>query len=471
MKTKTQSRLLTVWALVIAVILTGSTYAQHGHNEYRPEEVVCAMAPGYTIDSINAAFGTTVKSHLIQTDCYLLMIPSGQNADSLAAVIAARPDVLYCSPNFYIDAPEPFQRSSPFLDDQLTGDVETQTAAVSLDMTSVHTLATGVNVDIAVIDGGVNFTHPEFTTDSVALISGWDYIDDDPVANDEPGGACSGHGTFVAGILKLVAPESRMHAYRVLDTTGRGTGFAIAAAVLRAVDDGCRVINLSLGMVGVDDALDEALKYAKMNDVMVVASAGNDSTAENTIFPFPASHAYCLAVAALDTLNIKAIFSNYGLKVDYCAPGTGIYAPYMDTSYAWWDGTSFATPFVTGLAALLISRDPTLNWEQIDTLIAASAVNVDSLNPGFEGLLGHGLIDMVAALEALDPLLIGDANTDSIINIGDAVFIINYIFRSGPPPIRLVAADANCDGRINVGDAVFIIRYLFSSGPAPCSAG
>jgi subtilisin family serine protease len=229
------------------------------------------------------------------------------------------------------------------------------------------------------------------------------------------------------------------------------------------------VINLSLGMIGVDDALDEALKYAKMNNVLVVASAGNDSTAENTIFPFPASHAYCLAVGALDSLNVKAVFSNYGPKVDYCAPGTWIYAPYIDSFYAWWDGTSFATPFVSGLAALLISRDPTLNWEQVDTLIAESAVNIDSLNPGFEGLLGHGLIDMVAALEALEPLVIGDANTDSIVNIGDAVFIIGYIFRSGPPPIRPVAADANCDGRINVGDAVFIIRYLFSSGPAPCS--
>lgn len=471
MKTKTLSRLLIVWAVVIAAMLAGSTYAQHGHNEFRPEEVVCAMMSGYTIDSINAAFGTTIKSHLIQTDCYLLMIPSGQSADSLAAVIAVRPDVLYCSPNFYLDAPEPFQRSSPFLDDQLTGDVETQTAAVGLNLTSVHTLATGDNVDIAVIDGGVNFTHPEFTADSTVLISEWDYIDNDSVANDEPGGACSGHGTFVTGIIKLVAPASRMHAYRVLDTSGRGTGFAIAEAVLRAVDDGCRVINLSLGMVGVDDALDEALKYAKMNNVIVVASAGNDSTAENTIFPFPASRSYCLAVAAVDTLDIKAIFSNYGLKVDYCAPGTWIYAPYLDSSYAWWDGTSFATPFVTALAALLISRDPTLNWEQVDTLIAAGAVNIDSLNPGLEGLLGHGLIDMVAALTAIDPLLIGDANADSVVNIGDAVFIVNYIFRSGPPPIRFEAADPNCDGKINIGDAVYIIRFLFSSGPAPCSAG
>lgn len=466
--TKIRPGLVMLWGLIVAALLAAPLAADHGHNEYTPEEVVCAMAPGYSIDSINAAYGTTIKSHLNQTDCYLLMIPAGQNADSLATVIGQRADVIYCSPNFYFDAPEPFQRSSPFLDDQLTGDVETQEAAVALDLTAVHDLAVGTAVDIAVIDGGVNFIHPEFTADSVTLISGWDYIDGDSVANDEPGGACSGHGTFVAGILKLVAPKARIHAYRVLDTTGRGTGFDIAAAVLRAVDDGCRVINLSLGMVGVDDALDEALKYAKTNEVIVVASAGNDSTADNTIFPFPASHSYCLAVAALDSLDVKAVFSNYGLKVDYCAPGTAIYAPYLDSSYAWWDGTSFATPFVAGLAGLLISRNSSLNWEQIDTLIASHAVNIDSLNPGYEGLLGHGLIDMVAALEALDPLIVGDANADLKIDVGDAVYIVNYIFRGGPPPLQPAAADANCDGRINVGDAVYIVHYVFDAGPAPC---
>lgn len=469
MKIKTRRCLMIVWGLIIAAILAAPLFADHGRHEYKPEEVVCAMLPGYSIDSINAAFGTTIKSQLTQTDCYLLMTPAGQNADSLAAVIAARPDVLYCSPNFYLDAPEPFQRSSPFPDAQLTGDIETQAAAVSLDLTAVHDLADGTDVDIAVIDGGVNFVHPEFTADSAALISGWDYIDGDSVANDEPGGACSGHGTFIAGILKLVAPNARIHAYRVLDTTGRGTGFDIAEAVLRAIDEGCRVVNLSLGMLGVDDALNEALQYARMNDVIVVASAGNDSTADNLIFPFPASHAYCLAVAALDSIDIKADFSNFGLKVDYCAPGTWIYAPYLDSSYAWWDGTSFAAPFVSGLAALLISRDSTLNWEQVDTLIAAGAVNIDPLNPGLEGLLGHGLIDMVAALEALDPLLVGDANADQVIDVGDAVYIVNYVFKEGPPPLRPAAADVNCDNRVNVGDAVYIVHYVFDSGSAPCN--
>jgi len=461
-----------VWILfqfLLVVALTAPLYGQHGRGDYRPEELVCEMLPGYSIDIINTTYGTSTKGHLIQTDSYLLSIPAGQNAESLAVVIAARPDVLYCGPNFYFDAPEPFQRSQPFLDNQLTENIDSQFAAQTLALATVHTISTGESVAIAVIDGGVNLTHPEFASMTGGLVSGWDYIDGDSIANDEAGGACSGHGTFVAGVLKLVAPGSYVHAYRVLDTTGRGSGFDIAAAVLRAIDDGCRVINLSLGMVGVDDALDEALKYARMENIMVVASAGNDSTSDNIIFPFPASRTYCLAVAALDTFNLKADFSNYGVKIDYCAPGTGIYAPYLDSSYAWWDGTSFSAPFVSGLAALLISKNPTLTVEKIDTIMANTAADIDTLNPGLEGMLGHGLINMVAALGETMQFTAGDANDDTTVDVGDVIYIINYVFKDGPAPVVTAAANANCDTTVNIGDAVYLVKYVFASGPPPCA--
>ncbi|NMC43994.1 MAG: hypothetical protein GYA46_08740, partial [candidate division Zixibacteria bacterium] len=71
--------------------------------------------------------------------------------------------------------------------------------------------------------------------------------------------------------------------------------------------------------------------------------------------------------------------------------------------------------------------------------------------------------------EALDPLLTGDANADQVIDVGDAVYIVNYVFKGGPPPLRPAAADVNCDNRVNVGDAVYIVHYVFDSGPAPCN--
>ena len=71
-------------------------------------------------------------------------------------------------------------------------------------------------------------------------------------------------------------------------------------------------------------------------------------------------------------------------------------------------------------------------------------------------------------MAGIESFVKGDANGDRLVTIGDAVYIINYVFRSGPPPSPAVAGDANCDGPINVGDAVYLINYIFRGGPAPC---
>jgi subtilisin family serine protease len=456
--------------LALLFLFAVTAFADEEKDRYRPGEVVCEMEPGYSIDIILNDYNTTVNGFQHQTNCYLLGIPAGQDAESLAAVIAAREEVRFCGANYYLDAPEPYQRSQPFLDYNFMGDFLLQPAALLLDLSSVYTSATGDDVKIAVIDGGINLTHPEFTTKSGGgVYSGWDYVDDDSIANDEPGGAGSGHGTFVAGVIKLMAPSSQIYAYRALDTLGRGDGYAIANAVLRAIDDSCKVINLSLGMVGRHEALDDALKYAERNEVIVVAAAGNDSSNADNIFPFPAIKASCLAVAALDSNNIKADFSNYGLKVDLCAPGTRIYSPYLDTLYAWWDGTSFAAPFVSGLAALMKSIDPQITWEDLDTILAQTSINIDSLNPGMEGMLGAGLIDPAAALNAVKLKVCGDADGSGSINVSDAVWIINYVFLSGPEPYSPTSGDPNCSSEINVSDAVYLINYIFAGGDAPCA--
>jgi subtilisin family serine protease len=426
------------------------------------------MRPGHNIDTVNQAYGTSVKGYAMRINSYLLATQPGLDVDSVATQIRMRPDVIYCGPNFYCDAPEPLQRSQPFLDEQYTGDFPTQEAASKLSLSDVHTLSTGISADVAVIDGGVNFSHPLFVLQPGTVVSGWDYIDNDSIANDEPGGPGSGHGTFVAGVVSLVAPGARIHAYRVLDTLGSGDGFSIALAALQAMEDGCRVINLSLGMLGKHETLDDALRYLKTQDIMILGAAGNDATAVDSLFPFPASEVYTEAIAALDSLNLKADFSNFGGRIDFCAPGTSIYAPFLDSYYAWWDGTSFSTPFVSGMAALLCSIDPTLSWLEMDSIMSATAISLDSLNPGFEGKLGHGLIDILAAVRTLTQATCGDADHSGSIDISDAVFLISYIFSGGAAPYSFTTADADCSGSINISDAVTLIAYIFSGGTLPC---
>ncbi len=462
-----QERLL---VLTVAMTLL-PLFALCSHSlagDFKAEELVCRMEPGFGIDLVNNAYGTTVKGFVQQTGCYLLGTQSGQDAESLAVVINESEAVQYCGANYYLDAPEPLQRSQPFLDCDGSGEYVAQLAASTLDLTTVLTLADGADVKVAVIDGGVNLEHPEFASRSGGVQSGWDFVDDDDLANDEPGGAGSGHGTFVAGIIRLVAPGCQIYAYRVLDTLGRGDGYAVTKALLMAIQDGCKVVNLSLGMMGRHDALDDALKYAESQGITVVTSAGNDATEADIAFPFPGHKASCLTVAALDSLNIKADFSNYGSKVDICAPGTRIYSTFLDTSYAWWDGTSFSAPFVTGLAALICSVDPMADNDVVSYVIHETGINIDALNPGMEGKLGSGLVNMAAALELVSELPRGDLDDDGFITALDLAALIDVLFAGAPipvpPPER---ADLNCDGFPDALDLAVMIDHLFAGQPEP----
>jgi thermitase len=324
-------------------------------------------------------------------------------------------------------------------------------------------------VRIALIDGGVDFNHPWLLSKPGLLVSRWDYIDDDYLASEESGGSCSGHGTFVAGILRMVAPSSEIYVYRVLDTSGFGDGFSISEAVLKAIEDSCNIINLSLGMVGVHDGLEDALKLAKQQGIMIVASAGNDSTDLNSIFPFPASKEYCVAVAALDSIDRKADFSNYGLKIGLCAPGTWIYAPYPDNMYAWWDGTSFAAPFISASAALVKSKYPDMTMATIDTLLRETASNIDSLNITYEGLLGNGYVNLTAALDISYSVMRGDLSGDSLIDITDLSLMVAFLTNSIFSLDMYQSGDMDCDKIIDISDLSILVAFIEGLNPIICT--
>jgi len=460
----------TATVLIVLFLLLGyvPTAAGQGYGEFKEGQLVCELLQGYDINYINQNYGTSIIDVLPNSGAYLLQAPSGSDEEALAATIMLEPGVLYCGANYYLDAPEPFQRSTPFLDNQFIGDFNSQPAALTLDVADATAISDGSSVKIGVIDSGINFTHPEFAAKSLTLVSGWDFVDNDADATDEAGGPSSGHGTFIAGIMKLCAPGSEIHAYRVLDTLGRSDGYRIAAAVVKAVDDGCRVINLSLGMRGRNDALDDALHYAHDNEVIIVAAAGNDSSDIQTLDIFPANRSYSIAVAAVDSMNIKADFSNYGNKIDLCGPGTQVYAPFLDTSYAWWDGTSFAAPFTAAVVAEMLALDPGLTHSGVREILRATAIDLDPLNPQFEGELGKGLINPVAALTMIQGIGCGDVNFDGVVSITDAVFLINYIFGGGEQPLSFSKADSDCSGTTTIGDAVHLINYIFGGGQIPC---
>jgi subtilisin family serine protease len=250
---------------------------------------------------------------------------------------------------------------------------------------------------VAIIDTGADLTH-EALRDRFAPAL-WDVVADDPTPQDEGPGFAQGHGTHVAGIIARIAPASKLLIVRALDTNGRGSTAKIAYAIDWAVDHGADVINLSLGADFDARILKLAITSAVEQGVVIVAAAGNDNTSTRQ---YPAAYAQVLSVTAVDAANLKADFANYGSSwVRIAAPGVGITSSIIGphgSGYASWSGTSMATAFVSGAAALLHQQDPAADVQARNTRLRTHTRDLDGTNPTYVGQLG-GLLDVSAALE------------------------------------------------------------------------
>jgi len=194
---------------------------------------------------------------------------------------------------------------------------------------------------------------------------------------------------------------------RVLDAAGNGNTLGVMNAIYYAVDHEAQVINLSLG--GYSNGcsyMAGAIAYAEEHDVLVVAAAGNDGDepwfdpAQPGNWFYPAACEDVLGVGATDWLDQRAAFSNYGWWVDVAAPGVGIDSTYRYGSYGSLSGTSMATPFVSGLAALVWAKYPTAEPEDVAAAIRAGADDLGT--PGWAPYYGAGRINAARALYSVD---------------------------------------------------------------------
>ncbi|SEG17424.1 S8 family peptidase [Paenibacillus sp. UNC499MF] len=216
----------------------------------------------------------------------------------------------------------------------------------------------GSSIVIAVLDTGVELTHPDL---AAHLVAGYDYVDNDSNPSDG-----NGHGTHVAGIAAAVtnngigiagvAPLASIQPIRVLDNAGNGTVSNISNAIIYASFFGAQVINLSLGSPYSSTTLQYALDYAWGKGSVIVASAGNDGSMTPN---YPAAYSTVISVASTDSADNISSFSNRGSWVQVAAPGTTILSTFPGSSYAYLSGTSMSAPHVSGLAALLAGQGRT----------------------------------------------------------------------------------------------------------------
>jgi len=249
----------------------------------------------------------------------------------------------------------------------------------------------GTGVKVAIIDSGIDYTHPDLAAN---YAGGKDFVngDDDPMDDD-------GHGTHVAGTVAAVdddsgvvgvAPEAELYALKVLGADGSGDYSDIIAALQWAVNNGIQVTNNSYGSSGdpgitVEDAFDKAAAA----DILNICAAGNNGNpsgrGDNVIYP--ARYASCIAVAATDQDDKRARFSSTGPDVELAAPGVDILSTYIGGGYATGDGTSMAAPHVAGTAALAIAAGIT------DVRGALVSTADDLGDSGWDTKYGYGLVD------------------------------------------------------------------------------
>lgn len=257
----------------------------------------------------------------------------------------------------------------------------------------------GAGAVVAVVDSGVDGTHPDLRG---ALVAGLDLID--------PGGDGSvdaqGHGTGVAGAAAALldgqgmaglAPEVAIMPVRVVGADGTASSSDVAEGVVWAADHGADVVNVSLGGPEDSSVLREAAAYAVARGSTVVAAAGNEGESGNPII-YPAAYPEVIAVGATDRFDAVPAFSSSGDHVDLAAPGVEVVVPVPGPSWGYADGTSFAAPYVAAAAALLRAREPELSPAQVAARLAGTAEDLDA--PGADPRTGRGLVDPVAALGA-----------------------------------------------------------------------
>ncbi len=265
------------------------------------------------------------------------------------------------------------------------------------------------DVLVAVIDSGIDYNHPDLAG---RLVPGYDFVNDDSDAMDD-----NGHGTRLAGIIGAAGNNGigiaginwsvGLMPVKVLQSNGDGFSSWLFRGIRYAVDNGAKIINLSLGGFA-NPAVQDSINYAHSKGCLVVAAMGNQNSGTAQ---YPAAYPNVMAVGATDSRDNRASNSvwgsNFGAHIDVVAPGVNILSTSLGNSYQSMDGTSLATPMVAGIAALILSIDPGLTADQIQDLIQRTADDLVGSpredTSGWDQFYGWGRVNALRAVETLSP--------------------------------------------------------------------
>ncbi|MGO9766925.1 MAG: S8 family peptidase [Myxococcaceae bacterium] len=336
------------------------------------------------------------------------VIDGVEDVDSLLHAIRQSPDVEFAEPLLTYQA-QAWTPNDPLYAKQWNLKL--------IGMPEAWEVSHGKGVTVAVLDTGVAYeTRGPFVRvpdlQGVRFAPGYDFVNDTEHPNDD-----NGHGTHVAGTIAQatnngegvagIAFEATLMPIKVLDAAGTGNSADIADGIRWAVDHGAKVLNLSLGGFGYSRVIENAVAYARRHGAVVVAAAGNHG--DGTV-AYPAAYAGAVGVGAVGPDGARAPYSAWGEQLDLLAPGGdkrqgeegGILQATIAKGapgkplYAFYQGTSMATPHVAGVAALLFAAGAKTP-DEVERALYAGASGAG----GWDAQRGHGLLDAAGALRAL----------------------------------------------------------------------
>jgi subtilisin family serine protease len=373
-----------------------------GEQRLVPDEIVVQLPAGSAAQAVAQVVVrhqlTLLESQTLQLSgeaMYRLRIPDQRSVPAVIAALEADAGIISAQPNYLF---------------ALSGDANVlskgdpaQYAVAKLKLPEAHALAQGDNVLIAVIDSGIDVGHPELTG---MVVESFDAL---------PGEEPHSHGTAMAGTIVAharllgVAPRSRILAARAFGAkpaTAQATTFNILKSIDWAAAKGARVINLSFAGPR-DPAIERQLAAAYKKNVTLVAAAGNAGPKSPPLYP--AADRHVIAVAATDARDEVFGLSNRGDYITVAAPGVDIIAPAPRGAYQITSGTSVAAAYVSGLAALLIERSPSLTPDEVRRVLESTAQDLG--RRGRDPEYGAGLADAYRAVKAVQPRTAGSATS------------------------------------------------------------
>jgi thermitase len=388
----------TVIALVVAVLLVSSFPAivfaappadRAAAQDCQSGQILVKFKAGASLSEmaqIHRQLGGRVKETISGIGVQAVTVPRGQEM-AKAKAYSSDARVAYAEPDYVAQAVG--TPDDPYLG--LQWGLTKVGAAQAWDVTTGSPA-----INIAILDTGVDLDHSDLANKIVSEINLTNFGSADDVY---------GHGTHVAGIAAAITDNgigvaglgysATIMDVKVLDDNGMGAYSWIVSGITWAADNGADIINMSLGGSFASSAMEDAVNYAWSKGVVVVAAAGNNGDSTPM---YPAYYTNCIAVAATDASDALASFSNFGDWVDVAAPGVSIYSTLKDNGYGYMSGTSMASPYVAGLAALVFTTVSDTNGDGRLNDEVRSQIEATCDNIGVGGI-GSGRINAYLAVQ------------------------------------------------------------------------